>query len=133
MDAGKDVFLDDNATDMGASTFHNHTAEHWQWKDQIFKVITMQTTGFYADISGASVLPLGQTTALTPFGGAQIGSGSAGWDNFKAGAQPASKFDIQGMDTCPQDPQCGQQSRHVNRLALRQMHTCTFYQHLEKM
>ena len=29
------------------------------------------------------------------------------WTNFKAGPQPAEKFDIKGVDTCPQDPQCG--------------------------
>lgn len=131
MDAGRDIFLDTNATDMGSTTYEKHTAEHWQWKETILKVITMSTTDFYADISGSSVLPLGEVQTLTPFGGAAIGQSTASWTVFKAGAQPASKFDIQGMDTCPQDPQCGQNSRQLQRLALKNMHT--FHNYLEKM
>jgi hypothetical protein len=91
----------------------------------------MQTTDFYADVSGSTVLPLGQVSTLTPFGGPAIGQQTASWDGFKAGPQPASKFDIQGMDTCPQDPQCGQQSRQLSRLASRNFHT--FYNYLERM
>ena len=131
MDAGRDIFLDSNATDLGKTTFKNQSAEHWQWKDTILKVITMQTTDFYADVSGSTVLPLGQVSTLTPFGGPAIGQQTASWDGFKAGPQPASKFDIQGMDTCPQDPQCGQQSRQLSRLASRNFHT--FYNYLERM
>jgi len=131
MDAGRDIFLDSNATDLGKATFKNQSAEHWQWKETILKVITMQTTDFYADNSGSTVLPLGEVSTLTPFGGPAIGQSTASWDNFKAGKQPASKFDIQGMDTCPQDPQCGQQKNQLKRLARKDMHT--FYNYLEKM
>jgi hypothetical protein len=131
MDAGRDIFLDSNATDLGKTTFKNQSAEHWQWKDTVLKTITMQTTDFYADVSGSTVLPLGQVSTLTPFGGPAIGQQTASWDGFKAGPQPASKFDIQGMDTCPQDPQCGQQSRQLSRLASRNFHT--FYNYLERM
>merc|ERR1711871_264230 len=125
LDAGKTHFLDDNATDLGKATYHNQTAEHWQWKEKILKVVTMQTTDFYASTSGANVVPLGRVDKLTPFGGPQIGQGEATWSSFKVGTPPADKFDIQGMDTCPQDPQCGHQSRQLNRLALGQ--TRTFY------
>ena len=131
MDGGKDVFLDSNATDLGKSTYKNHSAEHWQWKDTIFKVVTMQTTDFYADTTGSTVTPLGQVSTLTPFGGPPMGQQTASWDNYKAGAQPASKFDIQGMDTCPQDPQCGQQTYQLRRLKIGQHHT--FYNYQEKM
>tara|TARA_B100000795_G_scaffold85215_1_gene61913 strand:- start:692 stop:2221 length:1530 start_codon:yes stop_codon:yes gene_type:complete len=131
MDAGRDIFLDSNATDLGKGTYENKTAEHWQWKETILKVITMQTTDFYADISGSTVLPLGEVSTLTPFGGPPMGQQTASWTNFKAGPQPASKFDIQGMDTCPQDPQCGQNSRQLQRLASKNLHT--FYNYLEKM
>lgn len=131
LDAGKTVFLDDNATDLGKATYHNQSAEHWQWKETILKVITMQTSDFYASTSGKDVVPLGRVDALTPFGGPQIGQGESTWVNFKAGTPSADKFDIQGMDTCPQDPQCGQQSRQLNRLALGQTHT--FYNYLTTM
>ena len=131
LDAGKTVFLDDNATDLGKATYHNQTAEHWQWKEKILKVVTMQTTDFYASTSGANVVPLGRVDKLTPFGGPQIGQGEATWSSFKVGTPPADKFDIQGMDTCPQDPKCGHQSRQLNRLALGQTHT--FYNNLLAM
>jgi hypothetical protein len=127
LDAGKTHFLDDNATDLGTATFMNQTAEHWQWKQTIFKVITMQTSDFYAVTSGKTVQPLGRVDKLTPFGGPQIGQGQVSYENFQAGTPSADKFNIQGMDTCPQDPQCGQQSRQLNRLALGQMHTFWTY------
>ena len=131
LDAGKSVFLDDNATDLGKATFHNQSAEHWQWKEKILKVVTMQTTDFYASTSGKTVVPLGRIDSLTPFGGPQIGQGEASWSSFTAGTPPADKFDIQGMDTCPQDPNCGHQSRQLNRLVLGQTHT--FYNNLMAM
>ena len=131
LDAGKTHFLDDNATDLGKATYHNQSAEHWQWKEQILKAITMQTTDFYASTSGNTVVPLGRIDTLTPFGGPKIGQGEATWSSFEAGTPPADKFDIQGMDTCPQDPQCGHQSRQLNRLVLGQTHT--FYNNLVAM
>merc|ERR1711871_1026213 len=46
LDSGRDYFLDSNASDLGKTTFDGQPAEHWQWKDTIFKVITMQTLTF---------------------------------------------------------------------------------------
>ena len=122
---GNDYFLDPNATDLGKTTYKGQSAEHYQWKQTIFKVITMQTTDFYA--SEADSTPLGAESKLTPFGGPQIGSQSTMWDNFKAGTPPASKFDIHGVDTCPQDPQCGQQKYQARRLADKQFHSFATY------
>ena len=84
----------------------------------------MQTSDFYASTAASGdVIPLGRVDTLTPFGGAPIGAGHVHYSNFKAGAQPKEKFDIQGMDSCPQDPQCGQQQKQLRRLAARQWHT----------
>ena len=52
----------------------------------------MQTTDFYAAISGNTASPIGAETALTPFGGPKIGGSTVSWTNFKAGPQPAEKF-----------------------------------------
>lgn len=131
LDAGRDYFLDSNASDLGKTTFDGQPAEHWQWKDTIFKVITMQTTDFYANTDGDSVLPLGAVDTLTPFGGPAIGHGNTSWTGFKTGTPPASKFDVQGVDECPQDPQCGQQARQIHRFASKQMHT--FMRYMEQL
>lgn len=130
LDVGKNEFLDDNATDLGAATYQGKPAEHYQWKETIFKVVVMQTSDFYADQSGASVVPMGRVDHLTPFGGPQIGKSTIAWDNFKAGAQPADKFDIQGTKNCPVDPQCGQQKYQLRRLAAGQLHTFARYAQL---
>lgn len=125
---GNDYFLDPNATDLGKTTYKGQSAEHYQWKETFLKVITMQTTDFYA--ATADDTPLGAESKLTPFGGPQIGSQSTTWANFKAGTPPASKFDIQGIDTCPQDPQCGQQQHQARRLADKQFHTFAQYHYV---
>jgi hypothetical protein len=120
LDGGKDYFLDRNATDLGKATFQKKAAEHYQWKDMAFGFLTMSTTDFYSDESTTpgKAMPIGLIEKLTPFGGAQIGQSTVNWGNFKAAAQPASKFDIQGVDTCPQDPQgCGQNSKQLLRKA----------------
>ena len=87
----------------------------------------MQTTDFYAAISGTTASPIGAESALTPFGGPKIGGSSVEWTGFKAGPQPAAKFDIKDVDSCPQDPQCGQQSLQMQRLASKQFHTYARY------
>eukprot|EP00944_MAST-04C_sp_MAST-4C-sp1_P006635 g6635.t1 len=127
LDGGKAYFLDDNATDLGKATYKGQSAEHYQWKDTIFGKIVMQTTDFYAAINGKTASPIGAVTALTPFGGPQIGGSTVSWTNFKAGPQPAEKFDIKGVDTCPQDSQCGQQSLQLQRLASKQFYTYARY------
>lgn len=129
MDGGRDYFLDDNATDLGKTTYEGQSAEHWQWKDTILKVIVMQTTDFYANTDGATALPLGAVSQLTPFG-QHLGNQNSTWANFKEGTPPASKFDIQGIDQCPEDPQCGQQSRQLHRLAAKQFHSYARYESL---
>ena len=47
---------------------------------------------------------------------------------FKAGPQPAAKFDIHGVDTCPEDPQCNAPPAQLRRLMARQYHTFARYQ-----
>ena len=60
----QDYFLDPNATDLGKATYKGQSAEHYQWKETIFGKIVMQTTDFYAAISGTTASPIGAESAL---------------------------------------------------------------------
>lgn len=114
----------DTVKDLGKTTFEGKAAEHYQWSDKIFKIIKMQTTDFYADISNPkAAVPLFSTTVLTPFGQAPMGRQNETWTNFTHAAPPAAKFKIAGVATCPQSGQCGQQSKQTHRLHMRQFHT----------
>ena len=106
MDGGRDQFIDPNATNMGKVTWKGKEAIHWQWNNTIFGVITMETTDFYIT---TDYVPIEAFQKLTPFGGPAIGGFHNMWSKFKPGPQPANKFDIHGVDDCPQDPQCGEQ------------------------
>ena len=64
----------------------------------------------YATISSdGTAIPVFSTEALTPLGEAQIGTENTTWTTFTPGAPPAAKFNIAGMDTCPEKPpqDCG--------------------------
>lgn len=121
--------IDPDAKDEGAGTdpITGKAGEHYHWADVILKIIQMSHTEFYADISGDSALPLSQSEHITPFGGAEIGSSNNTWGNFTAGKQPAEKFDIHGVDECPQDPNCGQQTKQLRRLMNRDYKTFAKY------
>lgn len=126
--------IDDDAKDLGSVTIDGKVLEHYQWKDVILKIIKMSTTDFYCDQSNSSyAIPVSQSEALTPFGGAQIGSSNNTWTNFVAGKQPAEKFDIKGADTCPESAQCGQSVRQLHRLSNRQYRTWLRYAQLKDL
>merc|ERR1711939_603647 len=95
---------DADTKDMGPATMFGKTVEHYHWKDVILKIITMQINDFYADISNPqAAVPVFSTGQLTPFGQMPpIGTTNQTWSNFKAGTPTAAKFNIAGMDTCPQ-------------------------------
>mmetsp|Transcript_43544 Transcript_43544/g.85247 ORF Transcript_43544/g.85247 Transcript_43544/m.85247 type:complete len:501 (+) Transcript_43544:22-1524(+) len=126
MDKGSATFLDDSAYDAGQAKFHGLSCEHWLWNDTIFGKIVMETSDFYADTSGPSVVPVGRVDNLTPFG-VQFATVNVGWDKFKAGAQPADKFDIQGVDSCPLSQNCGQSFWQTHRAASRNKATFAKY------
>ena len=118
----------DDVADLGKATYKGQPAEHYEWKDKIFKVITMQTTEFYADISKPNgAVPLFSTSALTPFGGPSIGTTNETWTSFTAATPSADKFDIAGVATCPQSNNCGQNSKQLYRLKMKQLHAYAKY------
>merc|ERR1712178_674750 len=125
---GAAFFLDDQAKDMGATTYDGQPAEHWQWKEKILKIITMSTTDFFATTDATGYYsPLAQTQDLAPLG-RHLGTSNLTWATFRPGKQPAEKFDIANQKSCPQDPQCNSPSKQLRRLALRQWKTFARYQ-----
>jgi len=128
LDGGAAYFLDDNAKDMGAVTFEGKPAEQWQWKDMLFKIITMSTTNFFAETTAAGgYTPVAQVQDISPFG-QKLGQSNMTWSGFTAGKQPTTKFDIHGVDTCPQDQGCNAPPSQLKRLQAKQYHTFARYQ-----
>lgn len=123
---GAGEFLDDNATDLGTTTYKNQSAHHWEWKEKILRIITMQISDFYA-AEGEMYTPLGRVDQIKPFG-QHVGDMTLDWSNFQAGPQDPKIFNIQGVDSCPVDPNCGQNFWQAHRLARGQLHT--FAEHM---
>lgn len=124
---GKAEFLDDNATDLGSVTLNGVKAEQYQWFDTILKVIKMATNDFYVDVSSSPVKPLLVVQHVTPWGGPEIGQSNNTFKTFTSGKQPAEKFNIQDVDQCPQNPQCGSPAKQIHRVHMRQLHTLAKY------
>ena len=117
-----------NATDVGPTTIMGRVAEHYHWSDTVLKVIKMSTTDFYADTSvPTAAVPIYATVAITPFGGAQIGSQNQTWQNWKSGPPDSAKFKIAGVDACPRSRQCAEPEWQAHRLASRQYRTWQSY------
>jgi hypothetical protein len=127
LDAGAAYFLDSDAKDKGAAIFNGQPVNQWEWKDKILKFITMSTTDFYASSTSGQYVPVAQKQVLSPFGH-QLGVTNNTWTAFKPGPQPAEKFNIKGVETCPQDQGCNQPPAQLRRLINRQYHTFARYQ-----
>jgi len=116
----------DPIKDMGATTLEGRNVERYHWNDVILKVITMQQTDFYADVSTTPAAPVFMTTHLTPLG-QDLGTQNQTWSSWTPGAVDAKKFAIQGIDTCPMSNQCQQSSLQLHRLRKRQLVTFSKY------
>ena len=117
----------DKVTDMGPTTLDGKAVEHYQWSDVILKIIKMQTTDFYADLSGPTAVPVAAYTKLTPFGEQQIGGQNQTWSNWVPGVPPVEKFTIAGLKVCPRSQNCGSSQMQAHRLRTRQLHTFSRY------
>lgn len=109
-----------------------HACKHgrYEWKDKIFKIITMQTSALYVDDADKSnPKPLSLTTDITPFGMQKIGEQVNTWQFWTPGTPSATKFDIKGVDTCKQSAQCQSPSKQAHRA--RRGDVYTFYSHLD--
>jgi len=113
----------DPIKDLGATTFEGHPAEHYQWKEQILHIITMSQTDLYADITDPMhAVPLFMTENLEPLG-RHMGYTNRTWTNWTSATPPASKFSVQGLDTCPMAKKCNSQQAMLRNLQSRQFHT----------
>ena len=114
----------DVVTDVGATTYAGKPAEHYRWSVKAFKVITMQTTDFYADLSDPkNAVPLFATTVLTPFGMPQIGANNITYSSWTPGPPPAAKFAVKGIDSCPQAKKCGSSAAQMHNFQTGLLHT----------
>lgn len=100
--------IDPKAKDQGKVTVQGKSTEHWQWSDEIFGVVKMDTVDFYLDQSGAKPVPYYQTEKLTPFGGGEIGFTTSLWNDFTEGKPDASAFDVPDLSSCELSDQCQQ-------------------------
>jgi len=103
-----------NSTDMGSKVVDNRTTEDWQWKDIEFGVLVFETDDIYVDQTVNPPVPVYEEDQLTPFGEA-IGYETSNYLSFIYGTPDPSHFAIKGVDTCPQDSQCGQSFRQFAR------------------
>ena len=128
---------------IGHTQHEGETVDHWHWADRIFKFIPMTEYDFYSvnrsvpsagnttycvDKNATCAVPLSSTLAITPFGKRPpVGWQNVTWRSLKMQLPPAAKFDVAGVDTCPQSKSCDSQSWQAHRLGSRQIHTYVSY------
>jgi hypothetical protein len=116
--------LDPNATNQGRATVDGQVVEHYRWSefDEIpitHQQVKMAQVEFYttppSSSSAASsaarghastVVPVFSETKLEPYGGPQTGSENTTYTHWVGTLPPAGKFDIAGIDACPQAKNC---------------------------
>ena len=82
------------------------TVELYEWKETFLKFITMSTTRFYARIlPNGTAVPVFESKTISPFGH-KTGTENLTWTSFIPGRPPAAKFEIAGIDTCPESKHC---------------------------
>jgi hypothetical protein len=118
---------DDVVHDMGSVMWHGQKAQRYHWVDKAGPV-PLTTNDLYVDLSNpAAAIPLQRVTALTPLGAKPIETQNLTYSSFQAGPPDASKFDIQGVDTCPLSKNCATPPAQRARLALHLYHTYANY------
>jgi len=106
--------INPNATDMGQKVVDNVTCEDWQYKDIAFGVIVMEIDDIYVNQAATPPTPIYEEDQLTPFG-EPIGYETSNYVSFVFGTPDPSHFVVNGVDTCPQDPNCGDSFRQFAR------------------
>ena len=114
-----------NAT-KSTGTLNGQAVNIYSWDQTAILNITMETLMFYTTSDDKTPLKLFQN--LTPFGEA-IGSQNQTWNSWTPGVPNAELFKVSNMDTCPQDPQCGSQSRQQARLRNGMYDLFRYYQY----
>jgi len=117
---------DPNATLEGTVPYDGHTCQDWQWNQTIFKIYVMEISDMFIDATGANPIPIGEVDQLTPFG-QYLGTMNSTWSNFQAGTPDPALFNISGIDSCPQSPNCGDGMRQLHRLRMRRFNSYFAY------
>jgi hypothetical protein len=132
--------LDPNATDMGAATVPSvgGKAERFQWFEYAKipitgKMVKMETVDFYAQLGtmgdgAVTATPIFELVEATPYGGPPTGTQNTTYSHFVSGTPPAAKFDIHGIDTCPQAKNCQLEMWQAFRLAAGRFDAFYYYQ-----
>eukprot|EP01062_Namystynia_karyoxenos_P026978 TRINITY_DN2080_c0_g1_i1.p1 TRINITY_DN2080_c0_g1~~TRINITY_DN2080_c0_g1_i1.p1 ORF type:complete len:274 (+),score=98.03 TRINITY_DN2080_c0_g1_i1:78-824(+) len=119
--------IDAKAKYVGTTTVEGVTADQWTWTEYIFNkyhLLPMQKTNFYVTPDGA--IPVKEQDIIEPLGQV-IGTENQTWIEFKAGAPAKSLFDVKGVDSCPMDPNCQQDSRSSHRRRGRDVDNWAYY------
>ena len=130
-DPGMETFFpfthEERTLDLGSTTIEGRAAEHYRWTNHILKIVPMQTTDFFADITEPKkAVPLAMQAELTPFG-QPLGTENRTWTGWKSATPDKSKFDIRGMATCKKSGNCGEPGWQAHRMRTRQLHTFYSY------
>jgi len=99
--------LPNTTIDMGSVEIDGKTYQHYQYKDTILGVVTMDVVDMYVDMSDPSKpVPYLQHMLLTPFGGPPLGNSNVTWTNWNTGEPEPSVFDVNGIDSCKEASGC---------------------------
>jgi len=122
-------FLDPNSTDLGPQncTAAGGQCELYEWKETAFGIIVMEICDVTVNQTDPNnAIPVREIDTLTPFG-QFIGYGTSNWNNFVPGTPDPSLFQVKGIDTCPQSPNCDDSARNMNRIRYKLWKTFAKY------
>jgi len=122
-------FLAASAIDKGPTTLPDgRKAQHWQWQEKILGIIVMETIDVYVNQTDMNNgIPLEEVDHLTPFG-EHIGDMYSNWKNYKPGTPDPSLFIVNGIDSCPESPNCGNSEHQMQRLRTHSMRSWVHHQ-----
>jgi hypothetical protein len=121
-----------DAKDQGSTTYKNETVEVYAWVERVLKVIKMSDVQLWVH-PGSPATPALSFETLTPLGNAPIGTQNISYVQYTPGTPAASKFDVNGLETCPKytPEQCANgPGLQAQRLRARQYLTWAMYEGL---
>jgi len=121
-----------NSTDLGKVTRNGKVVEQFQYKETLFGIVVMETDNFYLDLSGKVPTPVAEVDLLTPFG-ESIGKATTTFSSWVPGPLDAKLFAVTGIDTCPEDQNCGNNVRQSYRRRHKLFKTYAKYVQENKM
>jgi len=124
-------FVDSTAKLVGTELIDGVFYNKWQWKDTIFGIIVMDTITVWVDESQTPPVPFKAYTDLTPFG-QELGYFQTQYSQLKFGQQDPALFNITGVDSCPESPNCDSDSTQATRLRAGVYRTWAHHHQMKK-